>query len=64
MKSILNEMTKTAIALVLGLIGMWFLLSFQWSPADMSPAEKVAGVIWSILVVPIYEGIKRVLRLR
>lgn len=64
MKSIMNEMAKTAIALVLGLIGMWFLLSFAWSADEMSVAEKAAAVIWSILVVPMYEGIKRVAGLR
>lgn len=64
MKSIMNEMAKTAIALVLGLIGMWFLLSFQWSPADMSPAEKVAGAVYCIVMVPAYYGIKRVTGLR
>lgn len=64
MKTIISETVKTVVALVLGLVGMWFVLSFAWSADEMSVAEKAAGVIWSILVVPMYEGIKRVLRLR
>ena len=64
MKTIISETVKTVVALVLGLVGMWFVLSFVWSADEMSVAEKAAGVLWSILVVPMYEGIKRVLRLR
>lgn len=53
-----------AVALVLGLVCMWFVLSFAWSADEMSVAEKAAGVVYGILMVPLYEGIKRVLRLQ
>lgn len=64
MKTIISETVKTVVALVLGLVGMWFVLSFAWSLDEMSVAEKAAGVVYGILMVPMYEGIKRVLRLR
>lgn len=64
MKTIISETVKTVVALVLGLVGMWFVLSFAWSLDEMSVAEKAAGVVYGILMVPMYEGIKRVLKLR
>lgn len=63
MKKVLTETAKMLFALALGLIYMWFALSFAWSLDDMSTAEKVAGVIYCFAVMPIYEGIKRLLRL-
>ncbi len=51
------------VALVLGLVYMWFALSFAWSLDDMSVVEKIAGVAYAFLMMPIYEGIKRLLRL-
>lgn len=64
MKAILNEVAKMAIAIVLGLVYGWFCLSFAWSLDDMSTAEKVAGVLYGFLMVPMYEGMKRMLGLR
>ena len=64
MKKIISETLKMSFALLLGLVGMWFVLSFAWSADEMSVAEKAAGVVFFILMVPLYEGIKRVLRLR
>lgn len=64
MKKFFNELAKVAIAIVLGLIGMWFLLSFSWSHDEMSMAEKVAGVLYSMVALPCYYGIKNVLGLR
>ena len=64
MKKIISETLKMAVALVLGLVGMWFVLSFAWSAEEMSVAEAAAGVVYFILMVPLYEGIKWVLRLR
>lgn len=63
MRKVLNEAAKFSVAVVLGLIYVWFMLSFAWSLDDMSTAEKVAGVIYCFAVMPIYEGIKRLLRL-
>ena len=64
MKKIITETVKMSVALVLGLVCMWFVLSFAWSAEEMSVAEAAAGVVYFILMVPLYEGIKRVLRLR
>ncbi len=64
MKKIYSETLKTVVALVLGLVCMWFVLSFAWSADEMSVAEKAAGVVYCILMMPLYEGIKRILRLR
>lgn len=64
MEKIISETLKMVVALVLGLVCMWIVLSFAWSADEMSVAEKVAGVIYIILMVPLYEGIKRVLGLR
>lgn len=51
------------IVMMLGLVYMWFVLSFAWSLDDMSVTEKIAGVAYAFLMMPIYEGIKRLLRL-
>lgn len=64
MKSILNERAKMAIALVLGLVFMWFLLSFSWSRDEMNAAEQVVGVVYMMVSVPCYYGIKKVFGLR
>ena len=64
MKRMLNESAKTAIALVLGLVCLWFVMSFAWSLDDMSLAECVFGAVYVLSVVPLYEGIKRLLGLR
>ncbi len=63
MKKIFKEAVKMLLAVVLGLVYMWFALSFAWSLDDMSVAEKIAGVAYAFLMMPIYEGIKRLLRL-
>lgn len=63
MKRFLKETVKMLIAVMLGLVYMWFALSFAWSLDDMSVAEKIAGVAYAFLMMPIYEGIKRLLRL-
>ncbi len=64
MKKIYSETLKMSVALVLGLVCMWFVLSFAWSAEEMTVAEAAAGVVYFILMVPLYERIKCVLRLR
>lgn len=64
MKKIITETLKMSVALVLGLVCMWFVLSFAWSADEMTVAEKAVGVLYCMVMVPLYEGIKRVLRLR
>lgn len=54
MKTIL----KMTLATILGLVYLWFLLSFAWSLDDMSVAEKIIGITYTFLVIPIYEGVK------
>lgn len=54
---------KLLTAVMLGLFYMWFLLSFAWSLDDMSLAEKIMGVAYTFLMIPIYSGIKKLLRL-
>ncbi len=63
MKRIFNGIAKMLVAVVLCLVYMWFALSFAWSLDDMSVVEKIAGVAYAFLMMPIYEGIKRLLRL-
>lgn len=58
MKRIFKEAVKMMLAVFLGLVYMWFMLSFAWSIDEMSFAEKVAGVAYSVFMIPIYEGIK------
>ncbi|NPD91678.1 hypothetical protein [Xylanibacter muris] len=63
MTRIFKEAVKLLTAVVLGLVYMWFLLSFTWSLDDMSVGEKIMGVAYIFLMMPIYSGIKRLLRL-
>ena len=43
---IMKAAVRFLIALVMGLIYMWFLLSFKWSLDDMSTIEKVVGIVY------------------
>lgn len=52
MKKIFKEAVKMLVAVVLGLVYMWFALSFAWSLDDMSVAEKIAGVAYAFLITP------------
>ena len=63
MKKLLNEMIKVLVAVILCMACLWFVLSFAWSSDDMSTAEKIAGVVMFLCVGPMYEGLKRVMRL-
>ena len=54
MKQFLKEVAKMAVAVVLGLIYLWFLLSFKWSIEDMSTLEKCAGIVYCLVMVPVY----------
>ena len=63
MTRICKEVAKTLTAVVLCMVYLWFALSFAWSHDDMSVAEKVVGVAYAFLVMPIYEVVKRVLEL-
>ena len=64
MKTFLNEAAKLAIAVVLGMVCLWFLLSFKWSLDEMSTLEKVVGVVYGFVMVPLYCGIKKALGLQ
>ena len=56
-------MIKALVALSLGVFFMWFLLSFGWSGDEMSVSEQILGVVYGFVMVPLYEGIKKVMRL-
>ncbi len=64
MKSILNDMMKIVIIAVLGLVYVWFIVSLAWSRDEMSRTEVLLAIAYSISVLPLYEGIKRVMGLR
>lgn len=64
MKKFFKEVAKLLIAVLLGLVYMWFALSFAWSLDDMSMVEKLVGVVYTAIVMPLYYGIKKVLRLQ
>ncbi len=64
MQKMFREAVKIPVAVVLCLVYMWFALSFAWSLDDMSVAEKVLGVAYAFLMMPIYEGIKRLVGLK
>lgn len=63
MKWIFTEAVKMLVAVMLGLVYMWFVLSFAWSLDDMSVAEKIMGVAYAFMMMPIYYGIKKLLKL-
>lgn len=54
----MKTVLKMTLAVFLGIVCMWFVLSFKWSYDDMSLPEKVIGVAYFFLMVPIYEGVK------
>lgn len=58
MIKILNELLKVLVALVLGMVYMWFFLSFVWCREDMSFFEQFFGVVYMVLAMPCYLGIK------
>ena len=64
MKRIFKEAVKMQVAVMFGLVYVWFALSFAWSLDDMSVAERIAGVAYILLMMPMYEGIKRLLGLK
>lgn len=64
MKRIFNGIAKMLVAVVLCLVYMWFVLSFALSPDEMSVSEKVLGVAYYLLMLPIYKGIKRLVGLK
>ena len=62
-EKIKNEMLKCVITVALLLVLGWFALSASWSADEMSLLEKLAGFVYSLVVVPLYYVLKRVLRL-
>lgn len=57
MKRMMKEAAKTAAGVVLGLVYLWFVMSFAWSQEAMSGIEQAAGFVYMIAVVPLYWGI-------
>ena len=60
MEKFLIEAAKMLLAVMLGLVYIWFILSFKWSFDDMSTAEKIIGIVYAFVMIPLYEGIKYV----
>ena len=64
MKKVLKAGVRFLIAITMGLVYMWFLLSFKWSLDDMSTIEKIVGIVYAIVMVPGYFKLTEVMRLR
>lgn len=64
MNSLLNEIAKVAIVWVLGLVYLWFFMSFVFSFSEMSVAEMAAGVTYALCTVPLYEKLKNIFGLQ
>lgn len=43
---------------------MYILLSAAWSFGDMSTTEKVLGIVYIIMMIPVYDKLVNVLNLR
>lgn len=54
MKTLLKELARISIAIVMSLVYAWFLLSFAWSIDEMSKLEKCAGIVYGFVMVPLY----------
>lgn len=61
MKKSLKESVSFVLAVVLGLVALWFVLSLSWSSAEMGVCEKVAGVLYLAVMVPVYVWVCRAL---
>lgn len=55
-----KELKKMAVALLVGTGYMWFLLSFGLCADEMGTVEKVAGMVYFVVMVPLYVWLKRV----
>lgn len=64
MKKVLKAGIRFLIAITMGLVYMWFLLSFKWSLDDMSTLEKCIGIVYSFAMVPGYYKLTDVMKLR
>lgn len=64
MKRVLNEIAKIIIAFSLLVLYVWFVVSFAWSKEDMTSLEKFIGVVYGFAVIPLYEVLTRVFKLR
>ena len=61
---IMKAAVRFLIAFVMGLIYMWFLLSFKWCLDDMSTLEKCIGIVYSFAMMPGYYKLTDVMKLR
>lgn len=64
MMTIMKAAVRFLIAVVMGLVYMWFMLSFKWCLDDMSTLEKVVGIVYAIVMVPGYFKLTEVMKLR
>ena len=64
MKKVLKAGVRFLIAITMGLVYMWFLLSFAWSLDEMSLLEKCIGIIYGFVMVPLYYKLTDAMGLR
>ena len=64
MKKVLKAGIRFLIAITMGLVYMWFLLSFAWSIDDMSTLEKCVGIVYGFVMVPLYYKLTDAMGLR
>lgn len=62
MKKVLKAGVRFLIAIILGLVYMWFLLT--WSLDEMSLLEKCLGIIYGFVMVPLYYKLTDAMGLR
>lgn len=63
MRRAIKTLGKLLLAVVLGLVYIWFALSFAWSAEEMSTTERFIGVVYCCSACPIYYALKCLLRL-
>lgn len=63
MKGVIKTSGKLLLAVVLGVVYMWFALSFAWSAEEMSTTERFIGVVYCCSAYLMYDGLKGLLRL-
>ena len=64
MMKVMKAGMRFLVALLLGLVYMWFALSFAWSLDDMSTLEKCVGIVYAFAMVPVYFKLTAVMGLR
>ncbi len=56
-KNVLKSAFRLLLAVAMGLVYGWFVLSFKWSLDEMGFWERCAGVVYFLTAVPVYYGL-------